>query len=69
MSDTTPCPICGQPVPKERIELLEIKTCKRCTPPEPPIFGTFDYPPDYHERNEGVGGLIVVRGQPNRKRG
>lgn len=54
------CPKCGAAVPKERVELLQIKTCIKCTPPRKPPKGAWDYPPGFHERNEGVGGLIII---------
>jgi formylmethanofuran dehydrogenase subunit E len=54
------CPICGQEVPPERVELLGVTTCIKCTPQRPPPIGAWDYPEGFHERNEGVGGLIVL---------
>ena len=57
---TIPCEKCGRPVPVERVELLNVRTCIRCTPQKRPPVGVWDYPEGFHERNEGVGGLIVL---------
>lgn len=58
--ETIPCEVCGKPVPRERVELLNVRTCIKCTPQKKPPVGVWDYPEGFHERNEGVGGLIVL---------
>jgi hypothetical protein len=40
--------------------LLGIEECPACTPQKRPPKGVWDYPEGFHERNEGVGGLIVL---------
>jgi len=57
---TIPCSKCGKPMPIERKELLGVTTCIQCTKPKKPPIGVWDYPDQFHERNEGVGGLIVL---------
>ena len=54
------CAKCGKPMPLERKELLGVSTCIQCTKPKKPPVGVWDYPDQFHERNEGVGGLIVL---------
>ena len=54
------CPHCGAMVPDERSELLGIDECINCTPQKRPPIGVWDYPEGFHERNEGVGGLVIV---------
>jgi len=54
------CPHCHVLVSDERLELLGIEECKDCTPQKKRPIGTWDYPEGFHERNEGVGGLIVL---------
>jgi len=54
------CPRCGKHVANERRELLNIEQCATCTPQKPPPKGAWDYPEGFHERNEGVGGLIII---------
>lgn len=58
--DSIKCTVCGAPVPRERVELLKVTTCIKCTKQRPPPKGAWDYPEGFHERNEGVGGLIVI---------
>ena len=55
-----PCPHCGAPVSNERSELLGIDECIACTPQKRPPIGVWDYPEGFHERNEGVGGLVIL---------
>ena len=58
--ETIPCTKCGEPFPKIRAELLKVTTCIKCTRQKKKPIGTWDYPEGFHERNEGVGGLIVL---------
>jgi hypothetical protein len=54
------CSACGEPMPEERKELLGVTTCIKCTKPKKKPIGTWDYPEGFHERMEGVGGLIIL---------
>jgi hypothetical protein len=54
------CPSCAQIVSDERRELLKVEECPACTPQKRPPIGAWDYPEGFHERNEGVGGLIII---------
>ena len=54
------CPRCGILVSNERREILGVDECPGCTPQKRPPKGAWDYPEGFHERNEGVGGLIVI---------
>lgn len=58
--NTHRCPSCGCDVPNERRELLKVETCLKCTRQRKPPKGVWDYPEHFHERNEGVGGLIII---------
>lgn len=57
--ETVKCVTCKQDMPKERAD-LGFKTCIKCTPPRKKPKGVWDYPVNFHERKEGVGGLIVL---------
>ena len=57
---THPCPVCGAPVSNERTELLGIEECINCTPQKGKPIGVFDYVVGSHERNEGIGKLLIV---------
>jgi len=57
---TIPCSNCHKPMPLERKEILGVTTCIQCTKQKKPPVGVWDYPEGFHERNEGVGGLIVL---------
>lgn len=57
---TVPCTKCKAPMPVERKELLNVTTCIKCTPQKGKPKGVWDYPEGFHERNEGVGGLIIL---------
>jgi hypothetical protein len=59
-ADTLPCSNCREPMPRERAELLGVTTCIKCTKQKKKPLGVWDYPEGFHERNEGVGGLIVL---------
>ena len=54
------CPRCGVLVSDERSELLGVDECINCAPQKQPPVGVWDYPEGFHERNEGVGGLIIL---------
>ncbi|HYG77177.1 MAG TPA: hypothetical protein VEK08_19390 [Planctomycetota bacterium] len=58
--ETIACSACGAPMPIERKELLGVTTCIKCTRQKKPPKGVWDYPEGFHERNEGVGGLIIL---------
>ena len=49
-----PCVRCGKPVPEERVELLKVAICKRCTPQPNPIYGVMEY----SHKNTGV--LVIT---------
>lgn len=57
---TIPCHICHEPMPLERKELLGVDTCIKCTRQKKKPIGTWDYPEGFHERLEGVGGLVII---------
>ena len=59
-SETVPCSACGKPMPLERKDLLGVSTCIACTKQKKPPLGTWDYPDNFHERVDGVGGLIIL---------
>lgn len=58
--NTHKCPICKVDVPNERQELLGVLTCPKCTRQKKPPLAAWDYPEGFHERNEGVGGIIIL---------
>jgi hypothetical protein len=58
--DKIPCTSCHELMPRERKELLGVTTCIKCTRQKKKPLGVWDYPEGFHERNEGVGGLIVL---------
>jgi hypothetical protein len=60
VGETIPCSKCGAAMPVERTELLGVTTCIKCTPQKGKPIGVWDYPEGFHERNEGVGGLIIL---------
>jgi hypothetical protein len=60
---TVPCSNCGKPMPEERRDLLNVTTCIQCTKPKKKPIGTWDYPEGFHERMEGVGGLVILDGE------
>ena len=57
---THKCPKCGVDVPDERRDVLGVDTCIKCTRQKKKPIGTWDYPENFHERSEGVGGLVVI---------
>lgn len=59
-AETIPCSNCGNPMPVERKELLNVTTCIACTRQKKKPIGVWDYPEGFHERNEGVGGLMIL---------
>lgn len=54
------CPMCGVLVSDERFELRGVDECVKCTVQKNAPVGVWDYPEGFHERNEGVGGLLIV---------
>jgi len=50
---THKCPGCGCEVPDERLELLNVHTCSRCTPQAPKLLGVMEY-------SEKAGGVLVI---------
>jgi hypothetical protein len=54
------CPNCHALVSNERRELLGTEACIDCTPQKKRPIGAWDYPEGFHERNEGVGGLVIL---------
>ncbi|HYF48370.1 MAG TPA: hypothetical protein VEJ63_03140 [Planctomycetota bacterium] len=59
-TESIPCSACGQPMPIERKELLGVTTCIKCTKQKKKPIGAWDYPENFHERVDGVGGLVVI---------
>ena len=55
-----PCVACKALMPIERKELLGVATCIKCTRQKKPPIGIWDYPDNFHERVDGVGGLIIL---------
>jgi len=58
--ETIPCTTCGALMPIERKDLLGVSTCIKCTKQKKKPIGTWDYPEGFHERLEGVGGLVII---------